>query len=52
MKVENYKTKQDEVEEKTNNEKAIPFGPFLLIAFTFIYFTKMSSLDVLKFLGF
>ena len=37
---------------KTNNEKAIPFGPFLLIAFTFIYFTKMSSLDVLKFLGF
>lgn len=37
---------------KTNNEKAIPFGPFLLIAFAFIYFTKMSSLDVLKFLGF
>ncbi len=37
---------------KTNNEKVIPFGPFLLIAFTFIYFTKMTSIDVLKFLGF
>lgn len=34
------------------NEKVIPFGPFLLIAFAFIFFTKMTSLDVLNFLGF
>lgn len=25
-----------------NNEKMIPFGPFLLIAFTFLYFTKIT----------
>ena len=25
-----------------NNEKMIPFGPFLLLAFTFIYFTKLT----------
>lgn len=34
------------------NEKVIPFGPFLLIAFAFIFYTKMTSLDVLNFLGF
>ncbi len=33
-------------------EKVIPFGPFLLVAFAFIFFTKMTSLDVIKFLGF
>ncbi len=33
-------------------ENVIPFGPFLLVAFAFIYFTKLTSLDVIKFLGF
>ncbi len=33
-------------------EKVIPFGPFLLIAFAFIFFMKISSQDVLHFLGF
>lgn len=34
------------------NEKVIPFGPFLLIAFAFIFFTKLTSIDILNFLGF
>ncbi len=33
-------------------EKVIPFGPFLLIAFAFIFFMKISSQDVIHFLGF
>ena len=37
---------------KRNNEKVIPFGPFLLIAFVFIYFTKMTPDSLMKFLGF
>ena len=36
---------------KKNNENVIPFGPFLLIAFVFIYFTKITSSDLLNFLG-
>ena len=35
-----------------NKEKAIPFGPFLLIAFTFIYFTKITSTTIMSWLGF
>lgn len=34
------------------NEKVIPFGPFLLVAFAFIYFTKITSTDFIHFLGF
>lgn len=37
---------------KTNKEKVIPFGPFLLIAFVFIYFTKITSVDIINFLKF
>ena len=36
---------------KKNNENVIPFGPFLLIAFVFIYFTKITSSGLLNFLG-
>lgn len=35
-----------------NKEKVIPFGPFLLISFVFIYFTKMTPESVIKWLGF
>lgn len=31
------------------NEKVIPFGPFLLIALTFIYFTKLTTPMILGF---
>ncbi len=34
-----------------NKEHMIPFGPFLLIAFTLIYFTKITSADFIRFLG-
>ncbi len=34
-----------------NKEKVIPFGPFLLIAFTFIYFTKITPEGLITFLG-
>lgn len=37
---------------KRNNEKVIPFGPFLLIAFVFIYFTKITPDSLMKLLGF
>lgn len=37
---------------KKNNEKVIPFGPFLLIAFVFIYFTKITPEGLIKLLGF
>lgn len=33
-------------------EKVIPFGPFLLIAFAIIYFTKITPDIIIKFLGF
>ncbi len=33
-------------------EKLIPFGPFLVLAFAFIYFTKMTPEMVIDFLGF
>ncbi len=36
---------------KRNNEKVIPFGPFLLIAFVFIYFTKITPEGLMKLLG-
>lgn len=36
----------------SNNEKVIPFGPFLLIAFSFIYFSKITSIDIINWLGF
>ena len=32
------------------NEKMVPFGPFLLISFTFIYFTKIDFNMILDFL--
>lgn len=32
------------------NEKMIPFGPFLLIALTFLYFTGLTADSILKFL--
>ncbi len=34
------------------HEKVIPFGPFLLVAFAFIFFTKLTSMDIINFLGF
>jgi leader peptidase (prepilin peptidase)/N-methyltransferase len=33
-------------------ERLIPFGPFLLMAFAFIFFTKITSSMVISFLGF
>jgi len=35
-----------------HNERIIPFGPFLLIALTFIYFTQITSGMVISLLGF
>jgi len=34
-----------------NNEKMIPFGPFLLMAFAFIYFTKLTPDMIVAWLG-
>lgn len=34
-----------------NKEKVIPFGPFLLIAFVFIYFTKITPEGLIRLLG-
>lgn len=36
----------------SNREKVIPFGPFLLIAFAFMYFVKIDSMDIIHWLGF
>lgn len=36
----------------SNKEKVIPFGPFLLIAFAFMYFVKIDSMDIIHWLGF
>ncbi len=36
----------------SNREKVIPFGPFLLIAFAFMYFTKIDSTSIIHWLGF
>lgn len=36
----------------SNKERVIPFGPFLLIAFAFMYFTKINSMDIIHWLGF
>lgn len=36
----------------SNKEKVIPFGPFLLIAFAFMYFVKIDSIDIIHWLGF
>ena len=33
------------------HEKVIPFGPFLLIALTFIYFTKLTTPMILSWLN-
>lgn len=35
-----------------NNEKMIPFGPFLLLAFTFLYFTKLTPEVLIGWFGF
>ena len=35
-----------------NQEKVIPFGPFLLIALTFLYFTKITSPMIVSWLQF
>lgn len=35
-----------------NHEKVIPFGPFLLLAFTFLVFTKITPEMLVKVLGF
>ena len=35
-----------------NKEKMIPFGPFLLLAFTFLYFIKLTPDMLIKLLGF
>lgn len=34
------------------NERVIPFGPFLLIALTFIYFTKITTPIIIRLLNF
>lgn len=36
----------------SKKEKVIPFGPFLLLAFAFMYFTKLTPEMVIKWLGF
>lgn len=36
---------------KKNKEKIIPFGPFLLIAFNIIFFTKITSQTIITWLG-
>lgn len=35
-----------------NKENVIPFGPFLLMAFAFMYFTKLTPTGLLSWLGF
>ncbi len=35
----------------SKNEKVIPFGPFLLLGFAFIFFTKITSVDIIRWLG-
>lgn len=35
----------------SKHEKVIPFGPFLLLGFAFIFFTKITSLDIVSWLG-
>lgn len=37
---------------KKKNNRLIPFGPFLIIAFLFIYFTKIDTNMILSFLNF
>lgn len=34
-----------------NNEKVVPFGPFLLLAFLFIFFVKISPTDIINWLN-
>lgn len=36
----------------SNKEKVIPFGPFLLIAFLFMFFAKIDSTSIINWLGF
>lgn len=36
----------------SNKEKVIPFGPFLLIAFAFLYFTKIDSQTLINWFKF
>ena len=36
---------------KKQKERVIPFGPFLLLALTFIYFAQISTPMVLRFLS-
>lgn len=35
----------------SDNEKVIPFGPFLLMAFAFIYFAKIDPASIIHWLG-
>ena len=35
----------------SKNEKVIPFGPFLLLGFAFIFFTKITSQGIISWLG-
>jgi len=35
----------------TNKEHMIPFGPFLILSFALIFFSKITTLDFLHFLG-
>lgn len=35
----------------TNHEKVVPFGPFLLLACTFMYFVKISPADIINWLN-
>lgn len=35
-----------------NKDHMIPFGPFLIVSFALIYFSKITTLDFLNFLGF
>ena len=35
-----------------NKDHMIPFGPFLIISFAALYFSKINTLDFLRFLGF
>lgn len=35
----------------SNHEKVVPFGPFLLLAFTFLFFAKIDSSDIIYWLN-
>ena len=35
----------------SNHEKVVPFGPFLLLAFAFMYFVKLNPTDIINWLN-